>query len=73
MRIEISYPIFKCQHDENIFLARLRELPGYSGITREESTICLRLAGSTDHAVLQVVDEICRTWNAPFRILDEHP
>ena len=69
MHIEILYPIFRCQDDEDVFLARLRELPGFSGIVRNESNLYLTLEGGIGSDVLQTVDEICHHWNISFRIV----
>ena len=70
MHIEILHPVFRCQNDEDAFLSRLRELPGFCRVTRNGLNLSLIFVEGTGQEVLLAVDKICANWNTSFRTVD---
>jgi len=68
MIIEVPTPIFKCESDEALFLARLRELPGCEKVRTAASHLRLEMSNPTDESI-EALREICDTWNTTFSLI----
>ena len=66
MKINITRPIFKCQHDETIFFERLSQINGFEGVIEDGHQLNLSVDLGNEQVTLQELQSICDIWNTEF-------
>jgi hypothetical protein len=71
MLFEIAAPVFRCADDENIFLSRLCELPGYDKVIVKGRNLHLQISANPDETLIAQLQEICNFWHTTFKPVSE--
>ncbi len=64
MEIVMTRPVFKCAEDEVIFLARVKELPGFDYVLTKEQKLYLNFSDTPEPSTLVLLEDICAQWNS---------